>query len=219
MNLQGKTILVVGASGVLGQNISAKLSEAGASVIGVVHSPKPGRFHDLQFDLKDFEQVSALASHFEKLDGLVIASGVVGFGSGVETNLAQHEELMRVNFEGPRLLATLLVPKLAASGSALVAAITGVVAERAFPGMASYVASKSALSSWLDAFRLDVKAQNISVFEAAPGHTETGLAGRPRFGLAPKFGVGLNPEAVATKFVHGILNDQFKMTSDYFAQV
>ena len=82
--------------------------------------------------------------------------------------------------------------------------ITGVVASRAFPGMSSYVASKSALGAWLSAYRLDVRPMGIHVLDARPGHTDTGLSTRPLFGVAPKFPSGLEPRMVAEKTVQAI---------------
>jgi cyclic-di-GMP-binding biofilm dispersal mediator protein len=70
--------------------------------------------------------------------------------------------------------------------------------------MTSYVASKSALGAWLSAYRLDVRRLGIQVLDARPGHTETGLATRPLFGVAPKFPAGLEPRLVAEKTVQAI---------------
>ena len=201
MELAGKRFLVVGASGVLGGLIAAELELRGAVVTGTTHKPVAGRYHQLLFDISDPIQVAALAARTEAIDGLVIASGLVGFGDAVNTSEEVHARLMAVNFEGPRQLITALTPKLT-GGS--VAVITGVVASRAFPGMSSYVASKSALGAWLSAYRLDVRRLGIQVLDARPGHTETGLATRPLFGVAPKFPAGLEPRLVAEKTVQAI---------------
>ena len=215
MELAGKQFLVVGASGALGGLIATELDARGAVVTGTTHKPVAGKFHQLLFDIADPVQVSALAARMEKLDGLVIASGLVGFGDAVSTSEEDHARLMSVNFEGPRQLITALTPKLA-GGSVTV--ITGVVASRAFPGMSSYVASKSALGSWLNAYRMDVRGLGIQVLDARPGHTETGLANRPLFGVAPKFPVGLQPEHVARAVVSALENGEADLPADAFAK-
>lgn len=209
MELAGKQFLVVGASGVLGGLIATELDARGAVVTGTTHKPIAGKFHQLLFDISDPVQVTALADRMEKLDGLVIASGLVGFGDAVSTSEENHARLMSVNFEGPRQLITALTPKL--TGGSLTV-ITGVVASRAFTGMSSYVASKSALGSWLNAYRMDVRGLGIQVLDARPGHTETGLATRALFGSAPKFPTGLDPAEVARAIVVALETGQSELS-------
>lgn len=209
MELAGKRFLVVGASGVLGGLIAAELELRGAVVTGTTHKPVAGRYHQLLFDISDPIQVAALEARADSIDGLVIASGLVGFADAVSTSVEDHERLMAVNFEGPRQLITALTPKLT-GGSVTV--ITGVVASRAFPGMSSYVASKSALGAWLNAYRMDVRGLGIQVLDARPGHTETGLATRALFGSAPRFPAGLDPADVSRAIVDALESGQNELS-------
>ena len=229
MDLNGLRILVVGANGVLGSHIATLLTEAGARVLGTARNAAssttlPSELDErLLVDLADPASIGVLADYLltAKLDGIVNAAGVVGFGSAAETSAAQAAELMQINHAGPADLITRLLPALRASGAAertpFVVGITGVVAERAFPGMAAYVASKSAHSAWLSALRLEVRRDRIRVIDAHPGHTETGLAGRARFGSAPNFPKGLDPERVARTIVDGIRGDATVLASANFA--
>ena len=79
---------------------------------------------------------------------------------------------MQLNHLGPTQLINELAPALAGREDAFVAAITGVVAEKSFPGMSAYCASKSALSSWLAAVAVSLAAL-IGVGLPDPEETDT----------------------------------------------
>lgn len=228
MDLSDKHLLVIGASGVLGGHIARQLQQAGAQVTGTARSEASsarldaGLAERLLVDVEDSSSIRRLVDYLasQQVDGIVNATGVVGFGTPAETTPTDAARLMQVNHLGPAALITGLLPALrvaaAAGRTPFLASITGVVAERAFPGMSAYVASKSAHSAWLRALRLDLRRDGIRVLEARPGHTETGLASRAVFGAAPRFPAGMAPEHVAAVIVRGIVDDATELGSDAF---
>lgn len=225
MDLNGKTVLVVGASGVLGGHLTRHLAQAGARVLATATSNQAAaRIPDeaalrLLLNLEQPQSITTLSTYLastEKLDGVVIASGRVGFGNAVATSAENASRLMQINFLGPAQLLAELHPNLAARDQSFVAAITGVVAERPFPGMAAYCASKQAFAGWLASVGAEWRSNGISITDARPGHTETGLAGRAMFGAAPAFPQGLDPEAVASKIMDGIRSSAKILASSEF---
>ncbi|MFM5903634.1 MAG: SDR family NAD(P)-dependent oxidoreductase [Microbacteriaceae bacterium] len=223
MELTGKNILVVGASGVLGGQITQRLAQLGARVLGTASSNQSAaRIPDaasmkLLLDLESSASIKTLADYLvasEPLDGVVLAAGRVGFGKLDSTSAVDTSRLMQVNFLGQADLLTRLA--LALRPESFVAAITGVVAEKTFPGMASYCASKTALSVWLAASRIDFKRVGATTIELRPGHTETGLATRALFGEAPTIPQGMTPEHVADKTVEAILARTALVASEGF---
>ncbi len=231
MDLRERRVLVVGANGVLGAGIARALRASGAQVIGTARDAEGAARLDatlderLLVDLTDDGSISTLATYLASagrgLDGIVNAAGLVGFGPATTTTASDAALLMRVNHLGPADLITRLLPTLTASATAghqpFVCGITGIVAERAFPGMAAYVASKSAHAAWLAALRLDVRRAGIRVLNTHPGHTETGLATRAAFGTAPRFAAGMTPEHVVTRIVAAIREDATELASTDFA--
>lgn len=229
MDLSSNHVLVIGANGVLGGHIAAGLRAAGAHVVGTARNAESSSRLDaalderLMVDVEDPTSIEALIAYLstQRIDGVINAAGLVGFGGPSDTPPAAAARLMQVNHLGPAALITDLLPALRASAAAgnapFICSITGVVAERAFPGMTAYVASKSAHSAWLRALRLDLRRDGIRVLEARPGHTETGLAGRALFGAAPRFPQGLAPERVAEAIVDAIANDIPELASGDFA--
>lgn len=229
MPVRGQRIVVVGASGVLGGAIAENLVAEGALVEGTSSTEEsmiripavvPGRHVvDLEdaFSITDFSTAIAASG---RVDGIVIASGVVAFGTIEQTPTEVADQLMQVNHLGPASLIASLLPALSTSASEgrnpFVLSICGVVAERAFPGMAAYVASKSAHSAWLKALRMEARRPLIRVIDARPGHTETGLAGRAVFGTAPAMPHGMTASHVAEVITAAIAGDDTDLPSSAF---
>lgn len=211
--LDGKVVAVVGATGGLGRAIRAELERRGATVVGV------GRSGDVVFDIRDTAAgdvlVDAVTQRHGRLDGVVVASGVVAFGDLADTDDVVAEELVLVNALGPLWLARRALPALADT-EGFFAAISGVVAESPQAGMAPYSASKAALSAGLAAIRREFRRRRVAVLDVRPPHTETGLAGRPIAGTAPKLPTGLEPAAVAAAIVDAIEADRDELPAAEF---
>jgi cyclic-di-GMP-binding biofilm dispersal mediator protein len=230
VELATKNILVVGASGALGGQITSQLLAAGANVLGTASTIESaeripaGVSLRLVLDLANPASIAGVADHLlssgSELDGVVLASGLVGFGSAFDTAPASAATLMQVNYLGQAELISRLLPSLttraAETGSGFIAGISGLVAEKAFLGMSAYSASKSAFSSYLAGLGIELRRHKITVLDARPGHTETGLAGRAIFGTAPAFPAGMTAEHVASVIVAGIVDGKRELASTDF---
>jgi len=204
-DLSGAVVAVVGANGGLGREITMALVRRGATVVRCTRSGGPDS--DVTIDLRDaragdvlLEQVNATHG---RLDGVVIAAGIVAFGDLVDTDDVVIEELFLTNAMGPMWLAKRVAPALQASQGFFVN-LSGVVAETPMPGMAAYSASKAAAAAATEAIRREFRRMKVTVIDVRPPHTETGLATRPLAGDAPKMPTGLEPSAVAERIVAAI---------------
>lgn len=229
-NISGKHILVVGASGAFGQEFCTQLQALGATVLGTASSPEssirlPASLEQrLILDLTSTSSVSAVIEHLlataPKLDGIVLAAGLVAFGSVSETPVDVTEKLLRVNFAGQVQLVQGLLPKLLASAQSgnepFVLSISGVISENPMVGLGSYSASKTALAGFALAAKKEMKQLGISWIDARPGHTESGLASRAIFGLAPNFGTGKTVPNVVTRILAGITAGEKDLPSTAF---
>jgi cyclic-di-GMP-binding biofilm dispersal mediator protein len=215
--LANKTVLVIGYTGGLGSQITQQLQAAGASVLGASRA---------QFDLNNemsIEQFCAAVNSADtKIDGLVLAAGLVAFGSIAETPIEITSRLMQVNFLGQVSLVQKLMGKLNESVNSgnepFIVSISGVIAEKPMAGLAPYSASKTALHGYSQAASRELLKAGISWIDARPGHTETGLADRAIFGTAPNFGSGLTAEGVARRIVAAIINDEKDLPSTSFTK-
>lgn len=229
MELANKKILVVGASGALGSELTKQLRAHGAEVMGTASRndsaakiPAVAEVR-LLLDLTEPESITTLTEYLVAtghLDGIINASGVVAFGPASELSPETIGRLTKINAAGPMQLLSQLHPSLKASSEAghepFVVNITGIVAESPMPGLAAYCGSKTAIHGFLQGLTREWRRDGIRVISACPGHTETGLATRAIQGEAPKFPQGFTTEHVASRIVDAILNDEKELPSTAF---
>jgi len=220
-------VAVVGAGGGLGAPITRLLAARGAEVVSAGRhratleqgAPTPGGL-TVELDVRDPRAgdvlVDAVTERHGRLDGVVIASGVVAFGTLADTPDDIIEELFLTNALGPLWLVKRVTPLLAESSGFLLL-ISAVLAEQPLAGMASYGASKAALSSAAAALFRELRRQGIAVTDARPPHTETGLASHALSGSAPRLPIGLDPELVAERLVRAVEAGESEVPSTGFA--
>ncbi|MEU6486868.1 SDR family oxidoreductase [Streptomyces sp. NPDC046887] len=195
MEIDGARVLVAGATGVIGGAVAAELRRRGARV--ALAGRDPGRLAEagqglggcptVRFDAYDLDgcagAVTAAAQALGGLDAVLTAFGTAAFGPARATGDDIAEHLMAVNALAPAAFLRAALPLLGDGG--VLAAITGVVAERPQPGMADYSASKAALAAWLDAVRREARPAGIRVLDLRFGHLDTGFADRAVAGEPP----------------------------------
>lgn len=228
MSFSGQKIVVLGASGVLGSRISQELANAGAMVLGTASSSArltriPEAVNNKYVvDFAEENSVSSFAkqlvNEYASLDGIIVASGVVGFNLIEDNESALTEKMMKINFGGPANLISQIFPSLKnhTNEKAFVVGITGVVVEQTFPGMSTYSASKHALSSFLQSIDKEWRRYKIKSLDVRLGHTETGLATRPLFGTAPNMPTGHTPERAVEVIIDAIKSDARTISSSEF---
>ena len=223
-SLDGASVVVVGASGGLGRHIARQLADCGALLTLAARDRAALEALGLDApvvtaDIRDAEAgamiVDAALAARGRIDGLVNAAGVVAFGSLADTGDDVIEELFLTNVLGPLWLMRAAIPALTESRG-FIANISAVVAEQPLPGMAAYAASKAALTAADRALTRELRAAGITVTDARPPHTETGLADRPIAGTAPKLREGLQPEAVAARIVAAIRAGEREIPAEAF---
>jgi cyclic-di-GMP-binding biofilm dispersal mediator protein len=227
-DLANKNILIVGGSGALGAEFAKQLSAKGATLVGTSSSAETAANVPAEvasrfvLDLSNPDSIGALATHLidsgVTLDGLILASGLVAFGPISETPAEVLGRLMQVNFLGQAQAVKQLQVLLEASPSEqpFVVSMSGVIAESPMAGLAAYSASKTAMHGYATAAARELRRAGIRWIDARPGHTETGLASRAIFGVAPAFGAGLQPAAVVQRIIAAIENDEKDLPSSAF---
>lgn len=215
-NLQGAVVLVVGATGGLGSRIADQLESRGA----ILARSSKSEGHDLREPSVIREVFADTNAQHGRLDGLVIASGVVAFGAASELEPATVEELFAVNTTSAIQLITQSQPYLAASSQEarepFVVTLSGVVAETPVAGLAAYSASKAGLAAFVVAAAREYRRAGIRLVDARPGHTGTSLSEHPIAGSAPRFGAALDPDQVADRIVTAIIDGEKDLPSTAF---
>ena len=224
--LRGASVLICGASGGMGGALAlemhtrgANLTLAGRDVARLAAIPVPGArvVRDLRAATACEDAVRCAITHAGRLDVLVNAVGAVAFGPSSELSAEVAETLLQVNALIPMLLARAALDVISPGGA--IVNISGVIAERNYPGMAAYGASKAAVRAFDQALAREARRQRVRVLDARPPHTETGLAGRALAGAAPPLGAGLAPPAVAAAICDALEAGVRDLPSEAFAGV
>ncbi len=160
-NVGDLSVLVAGATGGLGGPISRRLASAGARLTLLGRDRERLELLGLDAavvagDLRQAETaeraVAAAVSSHGRLDGLVVASGVVAFGPVGELPDEVLLDLFLVNTLAPVRLLRAALPHLTASAgegrAPFVVNLSAVVAEQPTAGMAAYSATKAALTAY-----------------------------------------------------------------------
>ena len=212
--LQGSLFLVVGATGGLGAAIAKELESRGGYVLRTSRTSA-----DLAADITDATQrarIVELVAEHGGIDGLVVASGEVGFGLHGTITAADIARIVDVDLTAPLALVNELLPHLKDNGN--ITFVTGAVVDFATLGMATYTAAKAGLSASCAVLRRELRSRKINVLDARPPHTETGLATRAIFGEAPKMKEGLDPDVVAKRIVDAIADGEAELAPGVFGQ-
>jgi cyclic-di-GMP-binding biofilm dispersal mediator protein len=159
-------------------------------------------------------RVLSAVSQLGGVDVVVIASGVVGFGSHDTVESRDIARLIEVDLIAPLQLLKELSPLISEGGN--ITALTGAVVDVSTLGMSTYSAAKSGLSAAIAIIRREMRARKITVLDARPPHTETGLATRAVFGNAPALKQGLAPSDVARRIVDAIENNESELAPAAF---
>lgn len=229
LNLAGRRIVVVGATGGLGREIAQLLHEAGANLVLVGRDA--ARLQALGFTAEmftiDLMAPGSAAALIERIaqdgpiDGLVIAHGVVAFGPTAELDDSTLSTLVTLNQVTPmQLIRASVAPmrEAKATGSEpFIVTISGIVSEAPTAGLAAYSAAKAGLAAFVGVMRRELRRDGIRVLDARPPHTETELSKHPVQGVAPAFPAGLEPRAVAERIVAAIVAGESDLPSTAFA--
>lgn len=192
-SLSGKTIVIIGASGGMGQAICRALVGKGVNL--ALASNQPAELAALggemekagvpvlwqELDALDEAQVSAFfqsaQTRFGRLDMLLYLPGVSVPGKISETTLDQYRLMMDVNVTGAFLCAKHYLPAVKPEQGGMILLVSSMAARRANANAPLYCTAKAALSMFSQAMALQVKANNVRVTTLNPGPTDTAFWG------------------------------------------
>jgi len=184
-SLQGKHILVTGASSGIGKAIALCLSKQGAKLIITGRNASrlketfdalEGSNH-LQYisDLTDKTSLDVLVASLPPLHGVVFCAGMIDYMSAKQINVDAMRKLMETNFDSQiALYQALHLQKKLSKGASLVF-ISSVSAQTAVPATLSYAASKAALNAGVRVLASELAKFKIRVNSISPGLVETPL--------------------------------------------
>ncbi|MEM6773966.1 MAG: SDR family oxidoreductase [Pseudomonadota bacterium] len=197
MELEGKRILLTGASKGIGAATARLLGDAGASLIAHYGADEAGakaatadipdeRKLLLQADLASLDDVERLWEQSSGwrggIDVFVNNAAVMIFDGGVEEELERWdhawEESMQVNVMAPARLLRRAVREFRSSGGGSIITISSWAAQRGVgnPATIAYAASKAAIKAATQTVARNFARENIYAYIIAPGVVRTRLS-------------------------------------------
>jgi NAD(P)-dependent dehydrogenase (short-subunit alcohol dehydrogenase family) len=201
--MDGKVIVVTGASGALGKVVAAAALARGARVAGVDHAASqlaatPSRIELGGVDLTDAAQASkaidAAAAHFGKLDALINIAGGFAFETVAEGDPKTWQRMYALNVHTALNASRSAIPHLVASGVGRIVNVGAMGALQAGSGMGAYAASKAGVHRLTEALAAEWKGK-ITVNAVLPSIIDT-AANRASMPDAD-FGKWVTPEELA----------------------
>ena len=187
-NLSGKTALVTGATGGIGDSIARTMHAAGAEAVlsgrrveklESLAGELGERTHVAACDLSDPEQADALVGTAielgGKLDILVANAGVTRDKLLMQMKDEDFQDIIRVNLESYfRLCRKAVRPMMKARGGRIIG-IASIVGVTGNPGQSNYCASKAGMIGWSKAMAAEVASRGITINCIAPGFIATAM--------------------------------------------
>src|SRR3982074_3523985 len=179
--MNGKVVVVTGASGALGRVVAEAALARGARVAGVDHAPSqieasPDRIEIGSVDLSDAAQaktaIDAVASHFGKVDALINIAGGFAFETVAEGDIKTWQRMYALNVLTALNTSRAALPHLAASAPGRILNAGALGAPQAGAGMGAYAASKAGVHRLTEALAAEWKGK-VTVNAVLPSVIDT----------------------------------------------
>ena len=183
--LEGKVILVTGASSGIGRQIAINCSRMGATIIlngrneerlqEVLKELENDNHQIAEGDITQKADISNIIDSLPKLDGIVHCAGI---DHRKPAKFMEEEDVNRVmgtNFAAPILLQSELLRQKKVKAGASIIFMSSMAANSPSMGHGLYSASKGALISYADCLALELAPRKIRVNCICPGMVWTKL--------------------------------------------
>ena len=177
--LEGKRVLITGASSGIGAAAAKSFAAEGAHVALLARS-RPGleavaervrgegvQAHVLVADVSDRARVEAAvrdaAEAMGGLDILVVNAAAMVFGRFWEVDADAFDRTMDISFRGAVDTVRAALPHLSADGGGIIVATGSIMSKVPLPTFSSYTAAKHALRGFFNTLRIELRAAGIPV--------------------------------------------------------
>ena len=184
-SLEGKHILVTGASSGIGRGICIDISKMGATVhlmarneqrLHETLSQMEGEGHQVhKVDLCDKDALMAMVDSIPVLDGVVLCAGIIKTVPVKNISEDALEEIFNTNIMADIRIVSRMLKKKKLNKGASVVFISSVSTFNVKVGNSLYSATKGAVNSFAKAMALEVAKQNMRVNCIQPGFVPSSI--------------------------------------------
>ncbi|MEZ5355286.1 MAG: SDR family NAD(P)-dependent oxidoreductase [Bryobacteraceae bacterium] len=223
MNLQGKVILITGASGGIGAALARLLHQRGARLTLLARSADRLQAVAQACDAvavagdvtkPDDRQraIDATVERYGRLDVLINNAGVGMYVPAWRADMTEVRRVWELNLFSVIEMIQLAVPLMRKTGGGKIVNVSSIAGKIALPWFTNYTASKFAVCALTDALRIEMKPYGIGCLTVCPGYVKTefqdnALAGRPPDRLWRMKRMAISAEQCAAAVVRGIERD------------
>lgn len=215
--LQGRVVLVTGATSGIGMETARALTQHGARVVGTGRDQERLGILASEVDLALTMDVTnpgsvemalaAIHDRYGHVDVLVNNAGIGCFLDWSESTTSDLERILAVNLVGAIRVANGVLPGMVERGEGVMVNIASIAGLRAYAAHSAYCASKFGLVGWSKAVRKELRGTGVRVSIVCPPAVDTPFfetAGRPEFREENKKNGMVSPVDVARSIVSAI---------------
>ena len=222
-DLQGRRILITGASSGIGKALVQQLAPLGAKLVlaartedklKAVADSMPGFKDNLLIVPTDITQehdrqhlLDRAVERFGGLDVVINNAGIASWGHFADSTEEILRQIMDVNFFAPAELIRKAIPILTSGNQPAVVNVSSMCGRRAMPAWPEYSASKYALCGLTEALRGELARFDIDILLIVPGLTKSDFSqhflrtdGKAKI----DFDKGMPPDVVAASIVKSL---------------
>lgn len=241
--IQSAIILITGAGGGFGQELTSQLLAKGSQLILTDH-PRVNlsamvqtleKIHQdkiiacLNIDLADAAGCKALYAATQRLgivpDVLINNAGIVLLGNMIDIPGDRWETLLQINLLTPMRLSSLFAADMINKQQGHIVNISSLAGWISSPGLTAYSASKYGLRGFSEGLRYELAPHNVRVTTIYPFFSRTPILNAPQFGSyaeqAKKLPLALatDPKKIMAKTIRAIECNQDEVFPDKFSLV
>ena len=225
MKLHNKKVLLLGATGGIGQAISRQLINQGARLVLVARSQS--KIHALLDQLGDksasiedsylidfsdescAEKLDSIARKHVDIDIIIHALGINSFERYDHIDQQKLMAMFSVNTFSLMHVTRALLPNLSRQNNAQLVVIGSTFGSIGFPGFSNYSASKFALRGYVESLRRELAGSSVDILYIAPRATDTELNDARIVAMNKALGNTVDsPEVVARRIIKALRNNR-----------
>ncbi len=218
MKLEGKVVLITGASEGIGAACAVEFARRGARLALTARREDKlrevsGAGFTVAGDLMRGEDrrriVEATLQRYGRIDVSIHNAGCGMYGAAWEAPMEQAREMFELNFFAALEMAQLVAPGMRRQRSGTIVNVGSIGGQVTLPWMTLYSASKFALGSLTDGLRMELKRDGVHAMVVCPGYVKTGfqshaLGGEPPEGVRKGRRFAITAQECAAAIARGV---------------